>query len=170
MAAGFTLKTEKGREAEAVEAMRRRMNENCTLSAEDMVPVVYIDAAADPCGITVEMIRRMEALGPFGTGNTKPLLAMKDIHITGIRPLKGGKFFYLFFRTQMGSGKAICFNSDRLELALADAVGPEEAAALMQGSRPLRDIPMDIVFYAEIDRYNGSESVSIKVQHLRPHI
>lgn len=169
MAAGFTLKTENGHEEEAVENMRRSMNEACRLRDEDMLPIVYIDAVMDPSLLSVNLVKELDMLGPFGNGNTKPHLAMKHLELLSVRSIgKTGRFFSLNFRSQAGYVRGVCFNGDMVRMNLIDMVGEKAAEAFMAGNRINETLFVDLVYYADLDEYNGEERVSLKVQHLRP--
>ena len=67
MAAGMTLKKEN------LDELRRRLNEESTLSAKDFCPEVRIDAAMPIGYVTERLMEELEQMEPFGTGNPKPV-------------------------------------------------------------------------------------------------
>ena len=71
MAAGLSI------EEANVEAFRRQLNENCTLTEEDMIPKIVIDVPMPISYINENLIRQLSVLEPFGKGNTKPALRRK---------------------------------------------------------------------------------------------
>ena len=71
MAAGFTLKRSR------IDEMRRRLNDSCTLTWEDLIPKIRIDAAMPFHYISEELISQLSLLEPFGKGNEKPQFAQK---------------------------------------------------------------------------------------------
>ncbi len=75
MAAGLSM------EEKNVEEFRRRLNENCTLTEEDMRPKVIIDVPMPVSYITRELIEQISLLEPFGKGNTKPVFAQKGLRV-----------------------------------------------------------------------------------------
>ena len=71
MAAGLAI------EEANVEAFRRQLNENCTLTEEDMIPKIVIDVPMPISYINENLIRQLSVLEPFGKGNAKPVFAQK---------------------------------------------------------------------------------------------
>ncbi|MCI8287178.1 MAG: single-stranded-DNA-specific exonuclease RecJ [Lachnospiraceae bacterium] len=77
MAAGLSMKEED------IGALRRELNEKCTLQPEDFIPKVHIDVPM-PLDYADERIAdELELLEPFGVGNPKPLFAQKDLIFRG---------------------------------------------------------------------------------------
>lgn len=72
MAAGLSI------EEANVEAFRRQLNENCTLTEEDMIPKIVIDVPMPISYINENLIRQLSVLEPFGKGNAKPVLPKKS--------------------------------------------------------------------------------------------
>ena len=60
MAAGLSI------EEANVEAFRRQLNENCTLTEEDMIPKIVIDVPMPISYINENLIRQLSVLEPFG--------------------------------------------------------------------------------------------------------
>ena len=73
MAAGVSM------EEENVEIFRKKLNENCTLTEEDLEEKVHIDIALPLAHVTMEFVEELEKLEPFGMGNSKPVFAQKDV-------------------------------------------------------------------------------------------
>ena len=75
MAAGLSI------EEKNVEKFRRRLNQNCSLTEEDLQPKIVIDVPMPISYITKNLIRQIALLEPFGKGNTKPLFAQKGLKV-----------------------------------------------------------------------------------------
>ncbi len=75
MAAGMSLPKEN------LSALRKRLNENCTLTEEDMTEKVIIDIAMPIQYVSEEFVEELKVLEPFGNGNAKPLFAERDFHV-----------------------------------------------------------------------------------------
>ena len=75
MAAGLSI------EEENIEKFRRQLNENCTLTEEDLRPKVVIDVPMPVSYITKELVEQISLLEPFGKGNTKPIFAQKGLRV-----------------------------------------------------------------------------------------
>jgi len=68
-------------EEKNVEDFRHQLNENCTLTEEDMIPKIVIDVPMPVSYINEALIRQLAVLEPFGKGNTKPLFAQKNLRV-----------------------------------------------------------------------------------------
>ena len=81
MAAGISLKPEN------LEAFRRRLNENCTLTEGDMKPVVRFDAEMPLTYMTKKRYEDTQCLWPTGNGNPKALFARRGVKLYNARIL-----------------------------------------------------------------------------------
>lgn len=168
MAAGFSLKAEAGHEAEAIRNMKSRLNEKCRLTEEDCLPIVYIDSTMEPGRITVDLVRELEMIAPYGTGNPEPLLAVKEVELVGVRLFgKKGNFYDLTLEKGGVRCFATCFDQSVMTDLLMDAFPEEQARNTLQGSKLPRPITIDMVYQARIDDYYGKDEVRILVKHLR---
>ena len=75
LAAGLSLETEN------IEKLSIMLNENCTLSDNDMMQKVLIDGIVPLSLLNENMVNELDLLEPFGKGNRKPLLAMKNLKV-----------------------------------------------------------------------------------------
>ncbi len=73
MAAGLSL------DKENVEKFKRRLNDQCTLSEEELTEKVVIDMELPFAAITEHFIEELEYMEPFGKGNTKPVFAARSV-------------------------------------------------------------------------------------------
>ena len=144
MAAGLSM------EEKNVEEFRRRLNENCTLTEEDLRPKVIIDVPMPVSYITRELIEQISLLEPFGKGNTKPVFAQK-----GLRVLESRVF-----------GK----NRNVAKVKLMDPSGTvmdgvyfgevEEFVRFIDGKDTI-----SVTYYPEINIFRGRESIQIVIQN-----
>lgn len=81
MAAGLSLLEEN------IPEFRRRINEHCNLSEEDMTETVWIDVPMPLEYINEKLILELGGLEPFGKANPKPVFADKNISIRNIRAI-----------------------------------------------------------------------------------
>ena len=79
MAAGVSLA------AENVDEFRRRLNEDCTLTEDDLVEKVRIDVPMPISYVNPKLIEEFSLLEPFGKGNTKPVFAEKNVRVLSYR-------------------------------------------------------------------------------------
>lgn len=81
MAAGVSMPEEH------VELFRRRLNELCTLSKEDLTEVVHIDMALPFSCVSEQVVKELSLLEPFGKANTKPVFAARNVRVLESRVL-----------------------------------------------------------------------------------
>ena len=79
MAAGCSL------EAKNIDKFRNRLNENCTMAAEDMIEKLVIDIAMPIDYATMNFAKEIGKLEPYGNGNSKPLFAQKNLTVKNIK-------------------------------------------------------------------------------------
>ena len=144
MAAGLSI------EKENVEKFRQTLNDNCTLTEEDMIPKIVIDVPMPISYINEELVEQLSILEPFGKGNTKPLFAQKNLRV-----LKVG----IYGKTQ---------NTVKLQLrdpsgAVMDGLYWGEAKEFADFARSHETI--SVTYYPRINSYMGRESLQIVIQN-----
>jgi single-stranded-DNA-specific exonuclease len=77
MAAGLTV--EAGKLADARAFLEERLGR--ALAASGYVPALGFDGAVHPGGATLDLLRQLEKLGPYGTGNAEPRFAVPNVRI-----------------------------------------------------------------------------------------
>lgn len=144
MAAGLSI------EEENIEKFREQLNQNCTLTEEDLRPKIVIDVAMPISYITKELVEQISLLEPFGKGNVKPIFAQK-----GLRVL---------------DSNIIGKNKNVVKLKLLDPQGAiiegiyfGEADDFMNFIREKDSV--SIIYYPEINRFRGRESLQIIIQN-----
>jgi len=50
-----------------------------TLSRDDLVPHLTLDAEADPAAFDIQSVGVLDRLGPFGAGNARPIFAARCV-------------------------------------------------------------------------------------------
>lgn len=74
MAAGLSMAQESD-----IDLLRKRLNAQCVLQEEDFIEKVHIDAALPMSMASLELVKELERLEPFGNGNPKPLFAERNL-------------------------------------------------------------------------------------------
>ena len=157
MAAGLSIKEEN------IEKLRKKLNENCCLSDDDIIPKVRIDQRMSLSKINYEMVNELELLEPFGKGNPSPLLAEKNVPILKIDILgKNANTLKIKF-LMLGLNKwidGICFNrvEEFIEM-LKDRYEDEHMSYLHSP----REMKLDLIFSPQINEYNGRKSIQLKI-------
>ena len=162
LAAGLSLKKEN------IAEFRRRLNENCTLTEEEMKEKVTIDMEMPFSCVTEELVKELELLEPFGKGNTKPVFAARGITLLGARIL-GRNRNVLKIKAQDANGsviEAMLFqNVEGFLKNLEERYGRMEVDALMQGRGA--HIKIAVTYYPDINEYMGRKTPQIVITHYR---
>lgn len=108
------------------------------------------DKLLSPLDISVDNVKDLKRLEPFGASNPEPLFAIQNAKILGIYPLKSGKHTKL----------DVSFGNTRLQ-------------ALMFGTRAddfiyKKDDIVDIMGKLDINEFRGNSSVIVLVSDIRP--
>ena len=157
MAAGLSLPEEN------IDVLRAKLNENCTLTEEDFVPILHLDMVMPLKYIDMDLIKEFSLLEPFGTGNSKPLFAQRDVTLLSGRILgknkncgkyrvtdEGGKLYDMMFFGDM----------ERWHSFLNDKYGANKVEDLYSGMTD-GTMKVSIAYQPDINSYQGRESVQI---------
>ncbi|WP_033151499.1 single-stranded-DNA-specific exonuclease RecJ [Pseudobutyrivibrio ruminis] len=162
MAAGVSLPTEK------IDELRTRLNANCKLTDDDMQEIINIDCDMPLGYITEELVDSIDLLAPFGTGNTKPLFALKNIPITRAAYIgKEGQYLRLSMLTEKGQAiTGLMFrNVPEFETAVTQKYGESSWQGLFSGRNT--GVKMDIVYEPSINEFRGQRSVQIMIEQFK---
>ncbi|MBQ2887554.1 MAG: single-stranded-DNA-specific exonuclease RecJ [Firmicutes bacterium] len=167
MATGLTIP------AANIDELRRRLNENCKMETDDMLPVIYID-------MSLPVERALSGMGfaqfianmaPFGHGNAAPLFGDRDLQVKRIQLMGADKQIIRFFfadRIRQGLCSAISFRKkDEFEQIVRGQGGEEMWQRLLKG-QPV-NLSLDIVYSIEINEFKGSRNVQLQIKDLRLH-
>lgn len=160
MAAGISM-AEKD-----IEAFRQKINVCCELTDEDFIPKIKIDVPVPAGYPDVSFVRELDLLEPFGKGNIKPQFADKNIGIEHMYIVgKNRNVLKLQLRTESGRRISAVYFGD-VEKFLAcyrEKFGEPEVERALCGRE--NDIRMSIVYYPEIDAYQGRENVRLVIKN-----
>lgn len=162
MAAGVSLPTDK------IDELRDRLNSNCKLTEDDMQEIIKIDCDMPLSYMTESLVDSIDMLAPFGTGNTKPLFALKNVEIKGASFMgKDGQFLRLNVGTENGGNMTALMFRNVLEFqqAVSDKYGEDTLQRLFSGNT--NDVKMDIIYEPSINEYRGSRSIQIMVENFK---
>lgn len=159
MAAGFSLK-----EAD-IDAFRRKLNEVCTLTEEELRPKVVIDVPMPISYITERLVNQLGCLEPFGKGNEKPVFADRNLVIQRLRICgKEGRVFQMKVRNAAGvSMDAVYFgDAEDLLLPLAEKYGKVVAQDTLAG-RCVHEAALHFTYYPEMDHYYETPRIKLRL-------
>ncbi|KYG31873.1 single-stranded-DNA-specific exonuclease RecJ [Alkalihalobacillus trypoxylicola] len=83
MAAGLTM------ELEHVDELKRRLEEQAkeTLKEEDFIPIKKVDLKTSVDEVSIDIIKQLAQLAPFGVGNPTPIIMLEQTKMTEIRKI-----------------------------------------------------------------------------------
>ena len=159
MAAGFSLKEEN------IVPLRKALNENSTLTREDLVPKVTIDVPMPVDYLYEELVEQLELLEPFGKGNEKPVFADRNLEIENLRVLgKEGRVIRMRLKSASGTSMDAVYFGDleNLRLSLEEKYGKVVAEDTVAG-RCIHHASLHFIYYPEIDHYYSTPRLQLKI-------
>jgi single-stranded-DNA-specific exonuclease len=114
------------------------------LTEDDLVPRLTIDAEVGPADVTKELALELKRLEPFGMGNPEPVLMLRGMTVVERRTVGEGHLRLRVIRDGF-SFYAIAFN-----LAGRETTGV-----------------IDLAFFPEMNQWNGSSNLQLRVKDLR---
>ena len=144
MAAGLSM------EENNVKRFRERLNENCTLTEQDLIPKIMIDVPMPISYLSKKLTEQLKVLEPFGKGNTKPLFAQKNLHAVGIRVLGRNR----------NVAKMLLIDENGIKM---DAVYFGEAQEFVDFVQAHDTI--SVTYYPEINVFQGRENLQVVIKN-----
>ena len=144
MAAGLSM------EEKNVELFRRRLNDNCTLTEQDLIPKIMIDVSMPISYLSKKLTEQLKVLEPFGKGNSKPLFAQKNLRAVGIRVLGRNR----------NVAKMLLIDENGIKM---DAVYFGEAQEFVDFVQAHDTI--SVTYYPEINVFQGRENLQVLIKN-----
>ena len=144
MAAGLSM------EEKNVELFRRRLNDNCTLTEQDLIPQIMIDVPMPISYLSKKLTEQLKVLEPFGKGNSKPLFAQKNLRAVGIR----------VFGRNRNVAKMLLIDESGIKM---DAVYFGEAQEFVDFVQAHDTI--SVTYYPEINVFQGRENLQVVIKN-----
>jgi len=163
MAAGLSI------EEENIELFRKKLNENCLLLDEDIIPKVSIDMNLQLESVTMQLAEELVILEPFGKGNSKPLFAEKNIKIQKAMILGVNKnVLKLKVNASNKSLDAIYFGDiEKFNNLILKTYGEIEYEKMFKGI--INKVEVDLVYYISINDYKNYRNVQLVITNFRVH-
>lgn len=160
MAAGLSLP-----EAN-VEIFREKINACCGLTEEDFIPKIKIDIPMPVDYPDIPLVNELLLLEPFGKANVKPQFADKNLGIDrAVVVGKNQNVLKLTLKTERGKSISAVYFGDVEEFReyYGRKYGENEVQQAFLGRT--NGIRMSVVYYPEINRYQGNESIQIVIKN-----
>ena len=160
MAAGLSLPIEN------IDAFRQKINGLATLTDEELTPKVRIDVPMPLDYVSMDLIRELSILAPFGKDNAKPVFADKNISVKRIMVMGKNRNVLKFSLVTAGgvSATGIYFGDVEGFLNyLKEKFGQSEVDAAMRGMS--NAIQLSMVYYPKINSFRGADEIQFEIQH-----
>lgn len=144
MAAGLSM------EEKNVELFRRRLNDNCTLTEQDLIPKIMIDVPMPISYLSKKLTEQLKVLEPFGKGNTKPLFAQKNLRAVGTRVLGRNRNVV----------KMLLMDENGIKMDAVYFGAAQEFVNFVQAHDTI-----SVTYYPEINVYQGRETLQVVVRN-----
>lgn len=142
MAVGFGIKRNQ------IDNFIQRIN-RYTMTHPVPQPVLELDCKLNPAQLSVELVRGLSLLEPFGAGNPTPLFGLYNMTLRDIREIGGGKHLRLTLSRGDSTVYALRFSTSLAEFPYAAG-----------------DV-VDLAVTLDINTYNNNESLSIFIRDMR---
>lgn len=159
MAAGMSL------ERENFDEFRKRLNDNATLTEDDLTEKIWIDVPMPIDYPNIEFIEELSILEPFGKANEKPLFADKNISIRRASLIgKNKNVLKLKLVSERGNLiEGISFGDvEEFENLIIEKYGKKELDAIYSGMN--NNVKIKMIYYPSINEYNGNVTVQMVIK------
>lgn len=135
-----------------VDAFRRAINEYAAREYGDMpFSQLNIDCKLRPSAFTPDLVRSLEVLAPFGTGNPVPVFGLFGMRLDKVTPVGASANHLRLELSREGASATVMLfgrTADRFGYSIGDTV--------------------DLAVTAEVSEYSGREQVTLSAKGIRP--
>lgn len=160
-AAGLSLPDE-----ESVEIFRRRLNENCKLTPEDLEEKLKIDMELPLIRADKSFAGELALLEPFGTGNRRPVFARKNISLLSGRRVGKNKNVGKYRISENGVRYEMIYFGDleQFDDFLTERFGERKVQSLYGRGLWDGDMAISMAYNLGINSYAGRENIQIEMR------
>ena len=146
LAAGLNIRREK------LDDFRRALGEYYRQNRPGPTPEVQCDLLiTDPGLLSLENVRSLDQLEPYGNANPKPVLCVSGVPLEALTEVGGGRHCRMRIRLGNTPFECIFFSHSAAE------------AGVREGEK------IDMAFTPQVNEYRGSVSVQLVAMAVRPH-
>lgn len=160
MAAGFSIETEK------ISQFRERLNNQCTLTQEELAYKVNVDDRLELSDITFDLVKQLDMLEPFGKGNGEPRFMVEKVAIDRIF-LMGQKQEHLKLSCRDTvnnlSIQGIKFSEADLFKTLLSGIYGEDRVELIIQNPGTVNLKMDLLFKPSVNEWNNVKTMQLQI-------
>ena len=117
-----------------------------------MTNSIAFDLDIEPTAVTVDLIKQLTILEPFGSGNSSPLFRLQKVTVDNVR--------------YMGN------HGQHVRIGIFKGNSPVISAVLFGTAADYQEIlekgnTLDIIGSLSVNRFNGKESPQIEIRHMK---
>jgi len=163
MAAGFSI------EHKNIAALRKSLNENCTLSESDLTEVIRIDRELCFEEISEKLAGELELMRPFGKGNSRAVFATRGVFVSSLRYVGANKNIIQFvFSDGNNSFKGVSFRGyEKFNKYVESNFEKSIQNKIFDGDLCDVILRLDIVYSIEINEFKGFRNVQLVIRDFR---
>lgn len=160
MAAGFSLEEEK------IPLFRERLNNQCTLTQEDLTCKINVDDRLELSDITFDLVKDLEKMEPFGKGNSEPRFMVEGVLVDRVY-LMGQKQEHLRISCRDAVNNLIIqgvkfYEADIFKGQLADIYGEDSVEMIVHNPGTV-NLKMDLLFKPSVNEWNNVKSIQMQI-------
>ena len=163
LAAGLSI------EEENIDKLRDRLNKNCKLTDEDIIPRIRIDKQVPLNSISFKMIEDIKRLEPFGKGNSTPVFGEKNVDVFRVYFIgKDKNTLKLFCRLKNSLNKidALSFDGgEKFRQLVFKAYGSGAAYKILNND--FKNLKMDFIYLPSVNEYKGNKNIQLILKDFR---
>lgn len=161
LAAGLSL------EEKNIQILRKTLNENCTLTPEDLEEKIVIDVPMPLSYVSGDFLKELELLEPFGTGNPKPVFAQKDVKFLSIRIMGKNRNMAKFSVEDAQGNRFSMVLFRHLEKFLEDVEKKygRETLDVFVNQNKNSGVTMSVIYYPSLNEYMGKKEIQYVIQN-----
>ena len=163
MAAGLSLPYEN------IEILQKKLNENCKLTEQQLLPMLKIEKQLDFKEIDMILAKELQNMAPFGKGNHAPLFGSKNVQMENFYLVGKEKNILKMKLKQNGiSLQAISFDGfSKLiqKIFYKNSIGEKNCDKMLADGH--FEQTMDFVYSIEINTFRGESMIQLHIKDFR---
>ena len=157
-AAGFSLP------AENLTELRRRLNEDCSLTEEDLREKIYVDMELPFRYVTGALVDQLALMEPVGNGNEKAILGRQGLKLKYIRPIGDSEKLCLLSVEDEGQRfeLKLFFRTEEIRSYIRSEYGEGVLKQLLEGRG--EGVDFAVLYSAQWNEYRGEKNLQLVVE------
>ncbi len=150
-----------------VAQLRHELNQNSLLTKEDFQEIIRIDVEVPLSYVSMELLNQISLLEPFGTGNVKPVFAIRNLDLILVKKMgTSGKARKLLVEENKQRLELIAFGEEtEFEKKIEQACGEGVLDSLYL--RKAYDKKIHVVYQPSINEFRGKQEIQFILNDIK---